>query len=121
MGFRNNAYATVWESKPGKGNYNDLKLQISRKNQQTNQYEQEFSGWVRFVGKAKDLGLLPSKTRIKLLSTDVTNHFDREKNQMYWNPVVFEAELADGSTAPTPKEDDFINIPDGIDEEVPFI
>lgn len=120
MGFRNNAYATVWESKPGKGNYNDIKLQISKK-KQNGEYETEFSGWVRFVGEAKNLGLMAEKTRIQIRSCDITNYYNKEKNQMFWNPVVFEADIVDGNRSAKPTNpDDFMTIPDGISEEIPF-
>lgn len=124
MGFRNDAYATVWDSKPGKGKYNELKIQISKKNKDTDKYETDFSGWVRFVGKAAELGLLPERTRIKIKSCDVTNFYNKDSKVMYWTPVVFEAELCDSrpqiNAIVETDDNDFLYIPEGIDEEIPF-
>lgn len=124
MGFRNNAYATVWETKQGKGNYIDARISTSRKNKQTEQYETDFSGWVRLVGNAANLGLLSEKSRIKILECDVTNSYSKEKNTTYWNPVIFDAELVEGNASKpssSVNEGGFMDIPDGLDDEVPFV
>lgn len=123
MGFRNNAYATVWECRPGKGNYIEARISTSKKNKMTDQYETDFSGWVRLVGRASDLGMLAEKSRIKIIECDVTNNYSKEKQTTYWNPVIFDAELVEGSntSAPTSRpSDDFMSIPDDIDEQIPF-
>lgn len=123
MGFRNDAYATVWDSKEGKGNYNDIQLSISKKNKQTGKYETEFSGWVRFVGDAKELGLLPKMTRIQIKSCDLTNFYSKEKDAVYWNPVVFQADIVESNgtvSAPKASDMDFMQIDESELDEVPF-
>lgn len=124
MGFHNNAYATVWEVRQGKGNYLDARISTSKKNKQTDAYETDFSGWVRLIGKAANLGMMSEKTRIKILECDVTNSYSKEKNTTYWNPVVFDAELVEGTSSPQKSvepEGGFMNIPDDLDDEVPFV
>ena len=118
MGFSNNRYAKVWQVKEGKGNYTDVRLSTSKKDQRTGEYEQDFSGWVRFVGKAHEID--PTEgDRIKLLSVDVTNSYDKQKNVTYWNAVCFEWELAEGSNN-VKGDEGFLSVPDSIDEELPF-
>lgn len=55
MGFRNGAYATVWGVEPGKTDrYQQVRLSTSRKNKKTGQFEQDFSGFCRFIGNANE-------------------------------------------------------------------
>lgn len=125
MGFRNGAYATVWETKPGNGNWTDVRLSISRKNRD-GEYETDFSGFIRFIGDAHTgASYLGEKSRIKIGECDVTNRYDKEKKVTYTNFAVFSFEDADGGNAVTQPpastdENGFMNIPDGIDEELPF-
>lgn len=50
MGFRNGAYATIWEVKPVSDTNTKARISVSRKNKQTGQYETDFSGFVEFIG-----------------------------------------------------------------------
>lgn len=121
MGFRSNGYCTVWEVKAGKGNYSDVRINTSKKNKQTDQYETDFSGWVRFIGDAhKNASGLKEKDRIKIGDCEVTNSYDKEKKVTYTNYAVFNFEMADGSTPKTNSDTGFKNIPADIDEELPF-
>ena len=92
--FRNNCYATVWkvEEKDGKVT---CQIQTSRKNKETDQYETDFSGFVRFSGdageKAKSLN---EKDRIKILNCAVSNRYDKENSKTYNYFYVFEFEDA---------------------------
>ena len=52
MGFRNGAFAKVWEVTPVSDTSTKLRISISRKNKQTNEYEQDFSGFVLAIGTA---------------------------------------------------------------------
>ena len=54
MGFRTDAYATVWEIQ-NKGNYHEARINIQKKNKSTGEYEQDFSGFVRMIGTAHTL------------------------------------------------------------------
>lgn len=124
MGFRNGAYATIWEVKAGKGNYSDVRLSISKKNKQTDQYETDFSGFVRFIGTAhQNVGSLKEKDRIKIGDCEVTNSYDKEKKVTYTNFAVFSFEDANGNstTQTKPVDTSFVNVDSAIeDEELPF-
>lgn len=130
MGFRTGAYATIWEVKNGNGNYTDVRLSISKKNKQTEQYETDFSGFVRFIGTAhQKANTLKEKDRIKIGDCEVTNSYNKEKNVTYTNFAVFSFEDANGNGGITntnqpqskPNTDGFMNIPNNIeDSELPF-
>ena len=51
MGFRDGAYATVWEI-TDEGKYASVRLSISRKDKQSGEYKTDFNSIVRFVGDA---------------------------------------------------------------------
>lgn len=127
MGFRNGAYATVWEVKPGNGNYSDVRISISKKSRQTGEYETDFSGFVRFIGSAhENAAVLDERARIKIGECDVTNRYDKEKRQTYTNYAVFSFESVDGNgsgpnTQVDTDSDGFMSVPDNIDEDLPFV
>ncbi len=71
-------------------------MSISRKNKDTGVYEDEFSGFVMFIGEAHaKAGRLKERDRIKLGDVDVTRRYDKEKNREYYNFKVFSFEMAD--------------------------
>ena len=54
MGFRNEAYAKIWEVKPNtSGRSTSVRLSISKK-VGDGQYEDDFTGWVTFIATAND-------------------------------------------------------------------
>ena len=123
MGFRTDSYGKIWKIE-NKGRYSVVEMSTSKKNKQTDQYETDFSSkFVRFIGTAHEQAqTLKGDERIKITSCEVTNHYDKEKQREYVNFLVYAFELANGSK-PAPKQDKndgFMNIPDGIDEELPF-
>lgn len=91
MGFRKDAYATVWEVDPASDTYTKARISVSRRNKQTGEYETDFSGFVSFVGTAtaKKAAGLKEKDRIRLGDVDVTTRYDKEKGVLYTNYKVF--------------------------------
>lgn len=125
MSFRQNSFCTVWEIKKGTGNFTDVRLSSSKKNKQTGEYETDFTGFVRFIGGAhQKAASLKEKDRIKLGDCEVTNRYDKEKKVTYTNYAVFDFEMANGGQQSPQQAQStvggFENIPDGIDEELPF-
>ena len=102
MGFRTGAYAKVWEVKPFSDTSVKLRLSVSRKNKQTGEYEQDFSGYVNAVGTAaaKKAACLKEGDRIKIGDVDVTTKYDAEKKVTYTNFKMFSFELDGDTTAP---------------------
>lgn len=126
MGFRQDArFVKVWEVED-KGNYHIVSLSTSKKNKETDKYETDFSNkFVRFIGTAHKLAAdLKEGDVIKLGSCEVTNKYDKEKNTTYTNYLVYSFEKEDDNSnsnqSAAKKDDSFMNIPDSIDEELPF-
>lgn len=95
-GFRSGAFATCWSVEQGKGNFTNVRLSISRKNKDTDQYEDEFSGFCMFIGEARAKAeRLKERDRIKLGDVDVTRRYDRERQKEYYTFKVFSFEMAD--------------------------
>ena len=94
MGFRNEGYATVWSTERISDGVTKVRISTSRKNKDTNEYEQDFSGFVRFVGRgvaARALAL-HEKDRIKLGNVEVTTSYNKEKKIEYVNYTCFDFE-----------------------------
>lgn len=131
MGFRQGTYAKIWRVED-KGNYSIAQVSVSKKNKDSGQYETEFQqNFVRLVGTAHDLGKnikeVHGGTTIKITSCDVTSRYDKEKEKEYTNFVIFGFEFPDGNSNTTSNKpannaagDGFMNVPEGIDEELPF-
>ena len=116
MGFRNNAYATVWDIDK-KERYTRVRLSISRKKKDGIGYESDFSGWVGFAGEAAEpASKLKEKDRIQLTATDVRSLWDKEnqkQNTWFW---CYEFKIPEPYNKPQAIE----NIPPEVDEELPF-
>lgn len=100
MGFRTGAYAKVWEVTPMSDTSTKVRLSVSRKNKQTNEYEQDFSGFVLAIGTAaaKKASCLKQGDRIKLGDVDVTTKYDKDKKVTYTNYKMFSFETDEGET-----------------------
>lgn len=101
MGFRQNGFCSVWSVEPSKtGKTTRVRLSSSRKNKMTNEWEQDFSGFCTFIGKAHEMAkTLQAKDRIKILECDVSTTYDKDNQKEYVNYKVFDFEMADGSSA----------------------
>lgn len=107
MGFKNGAYARVWGIKTVSDTITNVKLSISRKNKKTDEYIQDFSGFVDFLGSAnaqKALKLRRGDT-IKLGDTDVSTSYKKETEQSFTRFKVFSFENVDNSNKPTDAHD----------------
>lgn len=106
MGFRTGAFAKVWEVTPVSDTSTKVRLSVSRKNKETGEYDQEFSGFVLAIGTAaaSRAAKLKEGDRIKLGDVDVTNKYDKEKKVTYTNFKLFSFEDANGSS--TEKKED---------------
>lgn len=127
MGFRKDTYATVWQVEPVSETLTKGRISISRKNKASGEYEQDFSGYVSFVGTlaAKKAASLQERDRIKLGDVDVTNRFDKEKNVTYTNFKIFSFEMADDALRnpppPSQNRQEHFNVDDGVvDDDIPF-
>lgn len=98
MGFRKDAWASVWSVEEGRGNTMKVRISTSRKNKETDEYEQDFSGFCTFIGNAKAKAeKLKPKDRIKLGDVDVTTWYNKEKGVEYVTYKVFDFETSNGT------------------------
>ncbi len=108
MGFRTGAYAKVWQVKPKSNVNTELRISISRKDKQTGNYEQDFSGFVYCIGTvcAQKAAKLAEGARIKLGDVDVSTKYDKEKGVTYtsYKCFSFEAEESQQTANPSPSE-----------------
>lgn len=128
MGFRTGYRATVWSVEDVKG-LTKVRLSTSRKNKDTGEYEQDFSGFCLFAGTAKAKAeKLRERDRIVLGDIDVTTKYDREKNCEYVNYTVFDFEPVTGATGGSAPSRPAVSAPpvdnpvegDTDEEELPF-
>lgn len=102
MGFRTGAFARVWSVDPKSERWTKIRISVSRKNNDTGEYEEEFSGFVDCIGTAcaSKAAKLKERDRIKLGNVDVTNKYVKEKNITYTNFKMTSFDMADESGEP---------------------
>lgn len=126
MGFRNGAYCTAWEIDPKSSTWTKVRISINRKNKDTGEYEQDFGGYVDFVGTAaaQKAAKLQPRTRFRLGDVEVTTTYNKEKKVEYTNFKVYSFDLLDDNntisqtdhTDPQPNVDGG----EGRDPRLPF-
>lgn len=143
MGFRNGCYASVWGITPSEsGKYTDVRISISKKRQDTQEYVQDFSGNVRFIGDANEMiqpyvGMKVGEDRkpiVKLRLENVESTVTKVKkydgtDAWYHGYQCYSALLADEAQASAPASPASAqapapynpSIPDDVnEEELPF-
>ena len=97
MGFRVNAICKVWQIMPKSDVNTQLRVSTSRKNKQTGNYDQDFSGFVSCVGAAaaKKAAKLNEGARIQIKECEVTTNYNKDKNITYTNFAIYDF-LAEG-------------------------
>ena len=92
MGFRTGAWATVW-AVDQMGKWTKVRISVSKKDKETNTYEEDFSGFCMFIGNAAAKAeKLKERDRIRLGDIDVSRKWDKEKQKEYINYKVFSFE-----------------------------
>ena len=124
MGFRTGAWAKVWEIEPKSSTWVKGRVSISRKNRQTGEYEQDFSGFVDFTGTAcaSKAETIQAGDTIKLGDIDVVRVWNKDQQKEYINYKIFSfdfdendrpvAAAAPDSNPVDGGEDVFLDIPD---------
>lgn len=94
MGFKTGSFAKVWKIDPKSDRVTELRISTSKKNKDSGEYEQDFSGFVRCVGSAcaSKAASISEGSRIKLGDVDVTKRYDKEAQKEYTNFTVFSFE-----------------------------
>lgn len=97
MGLKNGAYAKCWSVEPKTNTLTNVRLSINRKNKMTDEWEQDFSGFVMFIGaeNAAKAAKIKEGDLIKIGNCDVSTRYDRDKHINYTNFKVFSFETYD--------------------------
>lgn len=121
MGFRKDAWATCWGVEPKSDTLTNVRISTSKKDKQTGEYNQDFSGFVAFVGTvaAKKAAVLKEKDRIKLGDVEVTTKYDSEKKITYTNYKCYNFELQNegGSASNTSSTESQPVVDEGLNED----
>lgn len=125
MGLKNGAKLSIWEVKKC-GKYTDIQASTRKKNNQTGEWETDFSGYIRLVGnantKATDFseGKLQNPIKIEVGGFEVTQKYSKEHKKTFTNFVMYDFEMEDTQPAqPKPSADDFIMVTE--DADMPFV
>ena len=99
MGFRTNSYMRIWEevrrdTTNPVPKWVTVRTSISRKNKETGQYDQDFSGYVSLVGAActeylNRLQQAPLPFNVKLGDIDCRSYYNKDTKQSRYDFTVF--------------------------------
>lgn len=124
MGFRKDAWATCWGVEVKSDTLTQVRISTSRKDKQTEEYVQDFSGFVAFVGTAaaKKAAGLKEKDRIKLGDVEVTTKYDGDKKVTYTNFKCYNFTTQDeGETTSSAPAEPQPTVDEGVDDDrLPF-
>lgn len=124
MGFRKDAWATCWGVEVKSDTMTQVRISTSRKDKTSNEYVQDFSGFVAFVGTAaaKKAASLKEKDRIKLGDVEVTTKYDAEKKVTYTNFKCYNfITQNEGETTSSALAEPQPSVDEGVDEDrLPF-
>lgn len=124
MGFRKDAWATCWGVEVKSDTLTQVRISTSRKDKQTEEYVQDFSGFVAFVGTAaaKKAASLKEKDRIKLGDVEVTTKYDSDKKVTYTNFKCYNFATQDeGETISSAPAEPQPTVDEGVDDDrLPF-
>lgn len=137
MGFRNGAYARIWEKGVQTINYGEgqsftkywVRLSVRRKGPDDTFYQQ-FSGFCELKGDAlkemRGVKVPQEGLPVKLGNVDLDNSYDAEKETTYWNPIIWSFDHSE-EEAPSHSEkkqntklSPGNNVTNDIDEDLPF-
>lgn len=123
MSFANGRLAKVWEIRK-KDKFTEIKISTSKK--KDDEYVQDFSSYVRFIGKAHEKAQdLNGDEIIKMLEVECTNKYDSDKKQMYYNFICWDFEVFEGGkkddAKPTTNTENHPPLYDNTDDDdLPF-
>ena len=119
MGLRRGYKAKVWQIRT-REKFTSLQISTNKKVNRTDEYVKDFNGWVNCYGDAHDkCALLGEKASIEILDFEVKKFWDGTKEDWFVNLYDFNI-LGYGDNSTPSDSDGFMNIPAGLEEEMPF-
>lgn len=124
MGFRNGAYATIWEVQPKTPNVTVLRITTSKKPKGQDNYVTDFSGFCSCLGQtsAEAAKGLQRGDRIKLGEVETLTTYIKEKDKTYTNFNIYSFERVASGTQQS-KQDVYEGVTEvegDEDEGIPF-
>ena len=103
--FRNGGWCTVWSVEPFSPTATKGRISASKKDKETGEYVDEFTGFVMFVGTAaaEKALKLKERDRIKMNEVSVKSKYVKEKNTTYYNFYIYSFDTADEANGNTAK------------------
>ncbi len=99
MGFRDGAYCKLWKLDTSR-KFPQGQISISRKDKQTGEYVDDFSGYVDFMGEAANaIQKIPAQGRFKIKGCDVSRIWSKEKQREFINFRIFDLEPVEQNSA----------------------
>lgn len=117
MGFRNGAYATVWDIQPKSPKITVLRLSTSKKPRGSDEYVTDFSGFCACLGETVATAAKGLKVgdKIKLGEVETTSTYNKQTKENYVNYSIFSFERAESNQAKPQGNVDEPEVP-GIDD-----
>lgn len=123
MGFHTGAWAKIWEMDK-RERYTKLRISISKKDKKTDQYIDDFSGFVNLAGSAHtNADMLHVGDRFKIGDCDVSTRYDKQKKVTYTNYSIFSFDKGDDAKGPNNIQSgttEAETTDDDDDEDLPF-
>lgn len=119
MAFRNKAWAKCWKIEEKDGRLK-ARISTSRKIKDSDEYEQDFSGFVDFYGCIDKAKKLKENDRFQIIECGVTTKYVKETGKEYTNYHIYDLELSDGQQSSKANNEEAKNESLVDDEHVPF-
>lgn len=120
MSFRQNAWAKCWSIEPGERS-TKVRISTSRKNKQTGEYEQDFSGFVTLAATAhQDAAQLSVGDTFQIGECEVTSRYDKEKQKNYTNFLIYSIHIDDKERPATKASAAVATMDDPDEADLPF-
>ena len=123
MGFRNGAYAKVWEIQPKTDRVTTIRISTSRKDKSSGGYISDFSGYCSCLGEApaKAAKALHEGDSIKLGEVETVVTYVKEANKSYTNFNIYSFERQENRPKDMYDAPDMSEVDAGDEEEgLPF-
>jgi hypothetical protein len=119
MAFRNKAWAKCWKIEEKDGRLK-ARISTSRKIKDSDEYEQDFSGFVDFYGCVDKAKKLKENDRFQILECGVTTKYVKETGKEYTNYHIYDLELSEGQQSSKANNEEDKDETTVDDEDVPF-
>lgn len=122
--FANDKFGKVWKIFPKEKadqRYTDIQLSTSKKTKEG--YQTDFNDVVRLIAAANDKAVeLEANDRIKILSSGVTNYYNKDKGKKFYTFCIFDFSFVSDKKKERSESDsdNWVDTSKLSDDELPF-